>query len=65
MITVNLEPDGEVIELHGTKTVIAVLNRLKLRPSMAIVARNDELLTSDRRLKPGETILVRKVTSAG
>ncbi len=65
MITVNLEPDGEVIELHGTKTVIAVLNRLKLRPSMAIVARNDELLTSDRRLTPGETILVRKVTSAG
>ena len=65
MITVNLEPDGEVIELHGTKTVIAVLNRLKLRPTMAIVARNDELLTSDRRLKPGETILVRKVTSAG
>lgn len=65
MITVNLEPDGKVIELHGTKTVLAALNRLKLRSTMVIVARGDELLTSDRRLKPGETIMVRKVTSAG
>jgi len=65
MITVRLEPDNEVVELHGTKTVLAVLNRLKLRSTMAIVVRNGQLLTPDRRLKPGETLMVRKVTSAG
>jgi sulfur carrier protein len=65
MITVHLEPDGEVIELHGIKTVLAVLNRLNLRATMAIVARDGELLTADRRLSPNDTILVRKVTSAG
>ncbi|WP_285907509.1 hypothetical protein [Pseudodesulfovibrio pelocollis] len=65
MITIHLEPDNEVIELHGTKTVLAVLNRLKLRSTMAIVARDGQLLTPDRRLNPGETLMVRKVTSAG
>jgi len=65
MITVNLEPDGEVIELHKTRTVIAALNKLKLRPTMAIVVRDGELLTSDRRLTQGDNIMVRKVTSAG
>jgi len=65
MITVNLEPDGEVVELYKTRTVIAALNKLKLRSTMAIVVRDGELLTADRRLKPGDTIMVRKVTSAG
>ncbi len=65
MITVNLEPDGKVIELTNTRSVLAVLNKLKLRPTMAIVARGDELLTADRMLKNGDTLLVRKVTSAG
>ncbi len=65
MITVNLEPDGEVIELHRTKSVLGALNKLKLRSTMAIVVRDGELLTSDRKLRPGETIMVRKVTSAG
>lgn len=65
MITVNLEPDGEVIELHKTRSVLAALNKLKLRPTMAIVVRDGELLTADRKLKMGDTIMVRKVTSAG
>jgi sulfur carrier protein len=65
MITVNLEPDNEVVELHGVKTVLAVLNRLKLRSTMAIVVREGQLLTPDRRLASGDTLMVRKVTSAG
>ncbi|WP_319471507.1 hypothetical protein [uncultured Pseudodesulfovibrio sp.] len=65
MITVHLEPDGEVIELHRTKSVLGALNKLNLRSTMAIVVRDGELLTSDRKLRPGETIMVRKVTSAG
>jgi len=65
MITVNLEPDGKVIELPNTRSVHAVLNKLQLRFTMAIVVRDGELLTPDRMLENGDTLLVRKVTSAG
>jgi len=65
MITVNLEPDGEQIEMSNTRSVVAVLNKLKLRSTMAIVVRDGELLTADRMLKNGDTLMVRKVTSAG
>lgn len=65
MITVNLEPDGKRIELADTRTVLAVLNRLRLRPTMVIVARGNELLTPDRKLAHNDELLVRKVTSAG
>ena len=65
MITVTLEPDGATMELQGTRSVQAVLNRLKLRPTMVIVVRDGELLTPDRMLTRGDALLVRKVTSAG
>ncbi len=65
MITVNLEPDGKVIEMHDTRSVHAVLNKLQLRSTMAIVVRNGELLTPDRKLDWDDVLLVRKVTSAG
>lgn len=65
MITVNLEPDGDVIELHKTRSVLSVLNKLKLRSTMAIVVRDGELLTPDRKLDNGDVVMVRKVTSAG
>ncbi len=65
MITVNLEPDGKVIELSNTRSVHAVLNKLQLRFTMAIVVRDGELLTPDRKLDNGDTLMVRKVTSAG
>ena len=65
MITVHLEPDGARIDMADTRSVLAVLNKLQLRPTMAIVVRDGELLTSDRMLKHGDTLMVRKVTSAG
>lgn len=65
MVTVQLEPDGKVIEMPNARSVLAVLNRLKLRATMAIVVRDGELLTSDRKLRNGDTVMVRKVTSAG
>ena len=65
MITVNLEPDGKRIELNDTRSVLAVLNKLRLRSTMAIVVRDGELLTSDRKLFNGDELMVRKVTSAG
>ena len=65
MITVNLEPDGTVLELHKTRSVHAALNKLGLRSTMAIVVRDGELLTADRKLRQGDELMVRKVTSAG
>ncbi|HKI81505.1 MAG TPA: hypothetical protein VKA04_07640 [Pseudodesulfovibrio sp.] len=65
MIIVNLEPDGKRIELNDTRSVLAVLNKLRLRSTMAIVVRDGELLTSDRKLCHGDELMVRKVTSAG
>lgn len=65
MITVQLEPDGKTVELYKTKTVTAMLNKLHLRHTMALVIRNDELLTPDERLNDGDTIIVRQVTSSG
>jgi len=65
MIIVNLEPDGKRIELNDTRSVLAVLNKLRLRSTMAIVVRDGELLTSDRKLSHGDELMVRKVTSAG
>lgn len=65
MITVNLEPDGKKIDMVDTRSVHAVLNKLQLRSTMAIVARDGELLTPDRMLKNGDVLMVRKVTSAG
>ncbi|WP_147820433.1 hypothetical protein [Salidesulfovibrio onnuriiensis] len=65
MIKVRLEPDGVDLEFHGLKTVLGLLNKLGLRPTMALVIREDRLLTADIRIKRGDEILVRKVTSAG
>ncbi|CCH48236.1 ubiquitin family protein [Pseudodesulfovibrio piezophilus] len=65
MVIVHLEPDGKTIEIPNVRSVLAVLNRLKLRSTMALVARDGELLTADRKLSNGDTLLVRKVTSAG
>jgi len=65
MIKVRLEPDGKDLEFHGLKTVLGLLNKLGLRPTMALVVRGGGLLTPDIRIKSGDEILVRKVTSAG
>jgi len=65
VITVNLEPDGKVLELHDIRSVTGLLNKLGMRHTMAIIARDGELLTPDRKLSHGDVVLVRKVTSAG
>ncbi|MEF2231582.1 MAG: hypothetical protein V3571_11685 [Pseudodesulfovibrio sp.] len=65
MITVHLEPEGKVVTLYRTRSVVALLNKLGLRHTMALVAREGELLTPDRSLTSGDVVLVRKVTSAG
>lgn len=65
MITVNVEPDGKSVTMYKTRTVIAMLNKLDLRPTMALVIRNGELLTPDVKFNDGDEVTVKKVTSAG
>jgi sulfur carrier protein len=65
MITVTIEPEGEVREFASLNTALQLLNKLGLRRSEALVIRGPELLTPDRKLHGGDVIVVRKVRSSG
>lgn len=64
-ITVLLEPECVTKDIPRPKTVTQLLNKLGIRQGEALVARNGELLTPDRRIETGDSILVRKVISRG
>jgi sulfur carrier protein ThiS len=51
--------------LPRPKTSRQLLAALNLREECALVARNGELLTPDRRIWPDDELLVRKVGSTG
>ena len=65
MITVHMEPGGEVREFHSLNTVLGLMNKLGLKPGEALIIRDGALLTSDRRLRHGDRIEVRSVISSG
>ena len=61
-----IEPENKEIKLTGkTKTVLGLLNKLNLRPTQALVIRNGQLLTPDRRLYPDDKIIIRLIISRG
>lgn len=66
-LTVILQPEEEklVIPRHKAKNVARLMEYLGLRPYTALVARNGIPLTPDVPLYPDQTIIVRKVMSAG
>ncbi len=64
-IFVLLQPEDKKLELPRQKTARQLLASLNMREETALVARNGELLTPDRRIYAGDEILVRKVTSSG
>ena len=64
-ITLVREPTGGVSTIPRPKTVTQLLNRLEIRQGTALVIRNGELLTPDRRIETGDTITVRSVMSRG
>ena len=53
------------IEVHGPKTVVALLNRLDLVSESVLVIRGDQLLTDGERLHPEDVIELRPVISGG
>ena len=64
-VQVLLQPEEKMMEIPKAKTARAVLNALGLRECTALVIRGGELLTPDRAVAPGESLIVRKVTSSG
>ncbi len=60
-----LQPEDKQMQIPRQKTARQLLAFLNLREETALVARQGELLTPDRRIYAGDEILVRKVTSSG
>jgi len=60
-----IEPECEVAIIDKASTVLNLLKKLQLKPNQAIVIRNGELLTPDRKLDPEDSIVVRKIASRG
>lgn len=64
-ITLTREPVGGTREEPRPKTVTQLCNRLGIAQGTALIIRNGELLTPDRRIEPGDHITVRSVVSRG
>lgn len=64
-VTVHLEPEMKTIQIKRPKTVLQLLQALDLTLESALVARDGKLLTYDRRIWPGDELLVRIVMSSG
>ena len=64
-VTVLLQPEERRFSMRRPKTARQLLEALGLMEETALVARAGELLTPDRRIWPGDELLVRVVTSAG
>ncbi len=64
-VTVLLQPEETRLSLPRPKTARQLLEALNLAEESALVARNGDLLTPDRRIWPDDDLLVRKVASSG
>ena len=63
-VSVLLQPEEKLLRLPRPKTARQLLAALDLAEETALVARNGQLLTPDRRIWDDE-LLVRTVTSSG
>ncbi len=64
-ITVTLQPEETVLTLPRPKTALQLLRALHIRVGTALVIRDGGLLTPDQAILPGDSIIVRIVTSSG
>lgn len=65
MITVTFLPDERTETFPKIRAVFQLLEKLDLRVNDALVIRNEELLTPDRRIEDGDAIIIRPVLSRG
>ena len=64
-VTVLVQPEEKHLSMPRPKTSRQLLAALGLAEETALVARDGQLLTPDRRIWPGDQVLVRKVASSG
>lgn len=64
-VTVVVQPEDSLLSLPRPKTARQLLELLDIAEECALVARDGELLTPDRRIWPDDALLVRKVASSG
>lgn len=60
-----LQPEEKEISLPKVKSVRALLNKLNLYPTQALIIREGRLLTPDEKIYPTDIIIVRQITSRG
>lgn len=65
MIEIRLQPEDRVFTIPRVKTVRQLFDALQLGECCALVARDGMLLTPDREINAGDSLLVRKVASSG
>jgi sulfur carrier protein len=65
MITVTIGSATEPLSFPKINTVLQLLQKLDLRVNDALIIRDGELLTPDRRVRAGDHLTVRPVTSRG
>ena len=64
-VTMLLQPGDKEIVLPRPKSVLQLLGRLGLRRGTVLVIRDGVLLTPDLTIRPGDHIILRRVTSHG
>ncbi len=63
--TVTLQPENTTLRMPYVRSVQQLLNKVGVRRGTVLVIRDGRLLTPDRKLFPGDEIIIRTVVSAG
>jgi len=64
-VQVKLRNPDRIIEVHGSKTVVDLLEALDIVPEAVLVIRNRTLITRDERVDDADEVEVRPVLSGG
>ncbi|RQD67320.1 MAG: hypothetical protein D5R98_01000 [Desulfonatronovibrio sp. MSAO_Bac4] len=62
---ITLQPENKIKNIFKAATVLSLLNKLDLKPTQAIVIRDNQLLTPDEKIFEEDNIIVRVVASRG
>lgn len=60
-----IQPENKIENASRVKTVTGLLKKLGLKDTQALVIRDNQLLTPDRRIYQDDRIIVRLVASRG
>lgn len=60
-----IQPENKKRNIFKAATALSLLNRLELKPTQALVIRDNQLLTPDEKIFEKDDIIVRIVGSRG